>query len=177
MCISIAGSLPDDSRHFGAGTILSGAENGPYPARRNPEFVLDRPITPEFASTGYNNFYEFNGTDKKAVKNLVGKFVTRPWTLEVKGLVSKPQTFDIDKLERTMPLEERLYRHRCVEAWSMAVPWTGFPISALIKLVEPKPEARFVRFISVTVPRKCRAFRHSRGIRGRIMKCCEWMKP
>jgi sulfoxide reductase catalytic subunit YedY len=117
--------------------------------KRNPEFVLDRPITSEAAALSYNNFYEFHGTDKQAVKDLVGKFVTKPWSVEVTGLVNKPKTFDLDDLLRTMPLEERLYRHRCVEAWSMAVPWTGFPFSALIKLVEPKPEAKFVRFISV----------------------------
>jgi len=120
----------------------------PYPAHRNPEFVLDRPLTAEQAATGYNNFYEFHGTDKEAVKNLVGKFVTRPWTVEVTGLVKKPQTLDVDNLERSMPLEERLYRHRCVEAWAMAVPWTGFPFSEIVKLAEPKPEAKFVRFIS-----------------------------
>jgi methionine sulfoxide reductase catalytic subunit len=120
----------------------------PYPAHRNPEFVLDRTITAEQAATGYNNFYEFHGTDKEAVKNLVGKFVTRPWTVEVTGLVKKPQTLDVDNLERSMPLEERLYRHRCVEAWAMAVPWTGFPFSEIVKLAEPKPEAKFVRFIS-----------------------------
>jgi methionine sulfoxide reductase catalytic subunit len=119
-----------------------------YSAHRNPEFVLDRPITAEQAATGYNNFYEFHGTDKEAVKNLVGKFVTRPWTVEVTGLVKKPQTLDVDNLERSMPLEERLYRHRCVEAWAMAVPWTGFPFSEIVKLAEPKPEAKFVRFIS-----------------------------
>ncbi|MEO8129490.1 MAG: protein-methionine-sulfoxide reductase catalytic subunit MsrP [Bryobacteraceae bacterium] len=117
--------------------------------QRNPEFELDRPITPEAAVLSYNNFYEFHGTDKQAVKDLVGKFVTHPWAVEVGGLVNKPKTFDIDDLLRTMPLEERLYRHRCVEAWSMAVPWTGFPLSALIKAVDPKPEAKFVRFISV----------------------------
>ncbi len=122
--------------------------NNPYPAHRNPEFVLDRPITAEQAATSYNNFYEFHGTDKTAVKNLVGKFVTRPWTIEITGLVRKPQTLDVDNLERTMPLEERLYRHRCVEAWAMAVPWTGFPFSEIVKLADPKPEAKFVRFVS-----------------------------
>ncbi len=125
--------------------LLSGAAS----VQRNPEFGLDRPITNEAAVLSYNNFYEFHGTDKQAVKDLVGKFTTHPWAVEVGGLVNKPKTFDIDDLLRTMPLEERLYRHRCVEAWSMAVPWTGFPLSALVKLVEPKPEAKFVRFISV----------------------------
>ncbi len=129
---------------LGMEKLLSGAGA----VQRNPEFVLDRPITNEAAVLSYNNFYEFHGTDKQAVKDLVGKFTISPWTVEVGGLVNKPKTFDIDDLLRTMPLEERLYRHRCVEAWSMAVPWTGFPLSALIKLVDPKPEAKFVRFLS-----------------------------
>ena len=130
---------------LGVERLLSGAGV----VQRNPEFVLDRPVTNEAAVLSYNNFYEFDGSDKQAVKNLVGKFTIHPWTVEVGGLVSKPKTFDLDDLLRTMPLEERLYRHRCVEAWSMAVPWTGFPLSALIKRVEPLPEAKFVRFISV----------------------------
>ena len=130
---------------LGVERLLSGAAA----VQRNPEFGLDRPITNEAAVLSYNNFYEFHGTDKQAVKDLVGKFTTHPWAVEVGGLVNKPKTFDIDDLLRTMPLEERLYRHRCVEAWSMAVPWTGFPLSALVKVVDPKPEAKYVRFISV----------------------------
>ena len=123
-------------------------------ARRNPNFTLDRPITAEWAATTYNNFYEFNQEDKTAVKGLTGSFVTSPWSFEVTGLVHKPKTFDVDEIVRTMPLEERLYRHRCVEAWAMAVPWTGFPFSELIKRVDPKPEAKFVRFISVHRPQQ-----------------------
>lgn len=121
-------------------------------AKRNPEFVADRSITPEWAATGYNNFYEFNMEDKTAVKNLTGGFVTSPWTVMVKGLVNKPKTFDVDDLLKRMPLEERVYRFRCVEAWSMTVPWTGFPMAALFREVEPKPEARFVRFVTVNRP-------------------------
>ena len=122
-------------------------------AARNPAFTVpERPITEEFAATGYNNFYEFNAEDKEAVKDLVGKFVTSPWSVTVSGLVNKPQTFDVDKLVATMPLEERVYRFRCVEAWAMTVPWTGFPMSELIKLVEPKPEAKFIKFTSAKRP-------------------------
>ena len=137
---------------IGAESLLSAEENSPYPAKRNQSFTLDRPITEERWATGYNNFYEFHGTDKTAVRNLVDKFVTRPWSFEVTGLVAKPRTFDLDEFERAMPLEERLYRFRCVEAWSMAVPWTGVPFSELTKLVQPKPEAKFVRFVSVRRP-------------------------
>lgn len=136
---------------LGMAGLLQAATEGksPYPAHRNPEFTLDRPITEEAAAEGYNNFYEFDQANKQNVKNLVGSFQTQPWTIEVTGRVNKPRKFDLDELVRSMPLEERLYRHRCVEAWSMAVPWTGFPLSELIKQVEPKPDARFVRFVSV----------------------------
>jgi sulfoxide reductase catalytic subunit YedY len=141
---------------LGTGGLLAAATEGKslYPAKRNPEFKLDRPITPEWAATSYNNFYEFHPTDKQAVKNMVGKFVTHPWTIEVKGLVNKPQKLDLDDLVKTMPLEERLYRFRCVEAWAMAVPWTGFPFSDLVKKVEPKPEAKYVRFVTVNRPKE-----------------------
>jgi len=121
-------------------------------AKRNPKYVLDRPITEEWAATGYNNYYEFHPTDKQAVKDLVGKFTTSPWKIEVKGLVNKPQTLDLDDLFKTMQFEERLYRFRCVEAWAMAVPWTGFPMADLIKKLEPKPEAKYIRFVTVSRP-------------------------
>ena len=125
----------------------------PYPAKRNPKYELDRPITEEWAATGYNNFYEFT-LDKPRVKDLVGSFQIHPWQVEVGGLVSKSKTYDVDDLTRRMPLEERTYRMRCVEAWSMALPWTGFPISVLIKEVEPKPEAKFMRMVSVFRPKE-----------------------
>lgn len=123
-----------------------------YPANRNPHFTLDRPLTEELVAATFNNFYEFGGT--KAVYMLAYWLKTRPWQVRVDGLVHKPKVFDIDDLVRSMPLEERLYRLRCVEAWGMAVPWTGFPFSALIKAVEPMSEARFVKlttFLARTV--------------------------
>ena len=122
-----------------------------YPAKRNEKFVLDRPLTDEWATAHYNNFYEFT-TDKERVADLVGKFQTHPWTVEVTGMVAKPKTYDLDALLRLMPIEERLYRHRCVEAWSMAVPWTGFPMKALIDLAQPLSSAKFVRLISFNKP-------------------------
>ena len=138
---------------LGAEGLLNAADASPYPAKHNSEFTVpERAVTEEWAATGYNNFYEFNQEDKTAVKNLVGDFVISPWTLKVDGLVNKPQTFDVDALVKKMPLEERLYRFRCVEAWSMTVPWTGFPMSELIKLVEPKPEAKFMRLVTVNRP-------------------------
>ncbi|MEW6297319.1 MAG: protein-methionine-sulfoxide reductase catalytic subunit MsrP [Thermodesulfobacteriota bacterium] len=122
-----------------------------YPAGRNARFTLDRPLTDEAVAARYNNFYEFSPR-KERVYRLVEAFQTRPWQVEVTGLVKKPVTFDIDELVRRMPLEERLYRLRCVEAWSMAVPWTGFPIKAFVDLVEPLSSAKYMRMITFHNP-------------------------
>ena len=118
-----------------------------YPAKRNPQFTLDRPVTEESVAATYNNFFEFGSG--KTIHLLAQRLQTRPWQVRVEGLVRKPKVFDIDDLIRSMPLEERLYRFRCVEAWAMAVPWTGFPFSALIKAVEPTSEARFVKLTTL----------------------------
>jgi methionine sulfoxide reductase catalytic subunit len=122
----------------------------PLPAKRNSRYALDRPLTDEATAARYNNYYEF--TDQKDVYRYVSKFQPEPWTVEVTGLVHKPQTFDVAALLKSMPLEERLYRHRCVEAWAMAVPWIGFPLKALLDRVEPMSAARYVRFISFKRP-------------------------
>ena len=114
-----------------------------YPAKRIPAFTLDRPLTDEMVAAKYNNFYEFGGT--KTIQWLAQRLKIRPWQVRVSGLVDKPKTYDIDDLVRSMPLEERLYRFRCVEAWAMAIPWTGFPFSALIKKAAPKSEAKYVK--------------------------------
>ncbi len=118
----------------------------PFPAFRNGHFTLDRPLTDEIVAATYNNFYEFNS--EKEVWNRTAAFNPDPWTLEVTGLVAKPMKFDVGALGTMFPLEERLYRHRCVEAWSMAVPWTGIPLARLLAHAEPKHEARFVQFVS-----------------------------
>lgn len=114
-----------------------------YPARRNPGFTLDRPLTDEKLSSNYNNFYEF-GTSKR-IAAAAQALKTRPWSLKIDGLVEKPLELGIDELIRAMPVEERLYRHRCVEAWAMAVPWTGFPLRALLDRAKPLSGAKYVR--------------------------------
>jgi sulfoxide reductase catalytic subunit YedY len=129
-------------------------------AGRNPEFTLDRPMTPEWAATSFNNYYEFS-TDKQAVRKLAQNFRARPWTLEVTGDCAKPRVWGIEDLEREMPIEERLYRHRCVEAWAMAVPWLGFPLAELLRRAEPGAKARFVRFVSVNRPEEMPGIRFS----------------
>lgn len=108
-------------------------------------------VTDESVTAAYNNFYEF-GTDKEAVWQRTGSFVARPWEIEVGGLVSRPRVFDLAELERTMGLEERIYRLRCVEAWSVAVPWIGFPLRKLLSTVEPLSQASYVRFTSFHRP-------------------------
>ncbi len=122
-----------------------------YPARRNDAYRVDRSLTPEAAAATYNNFYEFT-TDKPRVAELVGPFRTHPWTIEVAGLVEKPRTLDVYDLMAKMPLEERVYRFRCVEAWAMTVPWTGFPLRALLERVRPLSSARHVRFVTFHRP-------------------------
>ena len=105
----------------------------------------DEKITPYDDVTNYNNFYEF-GTDKEQPAQLAKNFKTAPWTVSVEGEVGKPAVFDTDKILKMAPLEERIYRHRCVEGWSIVVPWIGFPLHVLIKQVEPTSKAKFIAF-------------------------------
>ena len=121
-----------------------------YPVARNEKYKLDRELTPEADATSYNNYYEF-GTSKNIVKPAQALPI-RPWAVTIDGMVEKPFTIDIDDLLRQMPLEERLYRHRCVEAWSMAVPWSGFPLASLVALAKPISDAKFLRFESFLMP-------------------------
>jgi len=113
-----------------------------YPAMRNPAFRLDREVTAEAVASTYNNFYEFGS--HKRIADAAQALKTRPWTVRLEGMVEEERTVDIDTLIRAMRLEERLYRHRCVEAWSMAVPWTGFPMKALLDYAKPLGSAKYV---------------------------------
>ncbi|MBI1238475.1 MAG: protein-methionine-sulfoxide reductase catalytic subunit MsrP [Alphaproteobacteria bacterium] len=115
-----------------------------YPAKRNEIYTLDRALTDESVTSTYNNFYEFGS--HKRIYSAAEALKTRPWTVRLDGDVEEERTVDIDTLIRAMPLEERLYRHRCVEAWSMAVPWTGFPLKALVDFARPKTGVRYLRF-------------------------------
>lgn len=108
-------------------------------------------LTPEDKVTGYNNFYEF-GLDKADPAANAGSLVTNPWTLKIEGEVGKPLTLDHDDLTRRFPLEERIYRMRCVEAWSMVVPWIGFPLHKLLALAEPTSNAKYVAFQTLYAP-------------------------
>ena len=117
---------------------------GLYPAKHNDAFVLDRAVTPEKVNAQYNNFYEFGST--KNIASAAQALKTRPWTVKIDGLCDKPGEFGIDDILAAQPIEERLYRHRCVEAWSMAIPWSGFPLSKLVERAQPQSGAKFVKF-------------------------------
>ena len=122
-----------------------------YPAKRNEAFTIDRPLTEESVATTYNNFYEFGST--KDVVASAKRLVPRPWMITIDGLVEKPFEIAADDLIRKMALEERLYRMRCVEAWSMTVPWTGFPMKDLVALARPLSGAKYVRMETFMNPR------------------------
>lgn len=135
--------LPSQTVH--AGTKLNATIKSP--------FSTNEKQTPYNDVTHYNNFYEF-GVGKEEPAEKARSFKTSPWTVSVGGAVKKSQPFDLDSLMRLAPLEERVYRHRCVEAWSIVVPWIGFPLSVLIKQVEPTSEARYVAFQSLYDPKE-----------------------
>jgi sulfoxide reductase catalytic subunit YedY len=141
-----AGALPRAALAQGADPTLD-----LYPAKRNERYTVDRPLTAERDAATYNNFYEFGMS-----KDIVGpakRLQTRPWMISFDGLVEKPFEIGIDELIRKMPLEERLYRFRCVEAWSMTVPWTGFPLKEMVALAKPLGSAKYVRFETFLNPK------------------------
>jgi sulfoxide reductase catalytic subunit YedY len=130
----------------GPGRLFAAQAPLPGPIGKSP-LSTGEPLTPKSDITSYCNFYEF-GTGKSDPPANAHVMKTRPWTVQVDGLVGKPRTFDLDQILRIAPLEERIYRLRCVEAWSMVVPWVGFPLASLLKQVEPLGSARFVEFTS-----------------------------
>jgi sulfoxide reductase catalytic subunit YedY len=138
-------------RAFGAEPAAADPSAGLYPAKHNDAYTLDRPVTEERYSTTYNNFYEF-GQDKDIVAEAQALKI-RPWQIKIDGMVEKEQVLDIDDLLKRVQLEERLYRHRCVEAWSMAVPWTGFPLKSLVDLAKPLSGAKYLRMETFMDPK------------------------
>ena len=118
-----------------------------YPAQRNDLYKVTRPLTPEEDVLTYNNFYEFGS--HKSISRAAQKMSIDPWSIEIGGRVEKPQTISFDKLVRAMPLEQRVLRHRCVEAWAMTVPWSGFTLSALIAYAKPLSSARYIAFETI----------------------------
>jgi len=114
-----------------------------YPAKRNEKYALDRPLTDEKVNGNYNNFYEFGSS--KTITKAAQALKLRPWTISIDGMVEKPMEVGIDDLVRKFPIEERLYRHRCVEAWSMTIPWSGFPLAKLVDMARPLSSAKYLR--------------------------------
>jgi methionine sulfoxide reductase catalytic subunit len=123
----------------------------PLAATRNKAFDIAEAQTKFQDAASYNNFYEF-GVNKEDPARLAGTLKPRPWKVQVDGLAHKPKTFDIDDILKMAPLEERIYRLRCVEGWSMVIPWIGFPLSALLKRVEPTGAAKYVEFATLVDP-------------------------
>ncbi len=120
--------------------------------KKNPDFTVKRQQTEEVVAATYNNFYEFTSS-KSTVWRRVERFKTRPWEIEISGLVEKPMVLDVDDLIKMMPLEERIYRFRCVETWAMVVPWIGFPMKALLEKVQPTSDAKYVQMTTFFDPK------------------------
>ena len=145
--MAIGGALAGCDR--GAETQTAGAPAAPdpsaglYPVQRSAAYTVDREITTEEIVTNYNNYYEF-GVDKGDPALYANRLPIRPWEISFEGLIEKPFTVDIDTLIKAMPLEERVYRHRCVETWSFVAPWSGFPMKALIDYAKPTGAAKYV---------------------------------
>ncbi len=153
-----------ERRHFmqgvaalAAGSLVGAAEEAQAGAKlagvRASAYKLDDDKTPYKDVTTYNNFYEF-GTGKDDPARRAGSLVTRPWTVAVEGEVRHARTYDIDSLLKLAPLEERVYRMRCVEGWSMVIPWVGFPLAELIRRAEPTGNAKYVEFVTLHDPRQ-----------------------
>jgi sulfoxide reductase catalytic subunit YedY len=145
------------SRSAGAWELFGGAPVKPVAllplsAPRNAKYDAGRPLTPDSEATSYNNFYEFG--ESKSVADAAQALKVAPWTIELAGMVKSPRTIGYDDLLKRMSLEERVYRHRCVEAWAMTVPWIGFPLADLVKLAEPLGSATYVKFTTLADPKQ-----------------------
>ena len=143
-------------RRFLAGVLAAGGTAlaaGRFESAAKSRFSTDEKVTPFRDVTSYNNFYEF-GTAKDQPAVAARKFKTSPWQIKVDGHVAKPVTFDLDTVMKAAPLEERIYRMRCVEGWSMVIPWIGYSLAELLKKVEPGPKAKYVAFESYYDPRQ-----------------------
>lgn len=154
-----AGAAGTTLANFAARDALAEAVNVPRPgalatlATKPSNYVTMEKLTPYKDVTSYNNYYEF-GTDKADPGKYANTLKPRPWTVSVEGLVNKPKTFDIDELLKLAPLEERIYRLRCVEGWSMVIPWVGYSLAELIKRAEPQGSAKYVEFVTLADPKQ-----------------------
>lgn len=138
---------------LGLGGVAIARAASPFGAVAKSPLSTNEPPTPLADVTSYNNYYEF-GTDKSEPARNAHTLRVRPWTVRVEGLVKKPQTIDIDTVMAYKPIEERVYRFRCVEAWSMVIPWVGFPLSSLLERFKPTSKAKYVQFTTLYDPRR-----------------------
>ena len=129
----------------------SAASSSLPPFTKSPLSTTDEKQTPLKDITNYNNYYEFS-TDKYEPAGMAKNFKTRPWTVKVEGLAKKSTTLDIDAILKQNPLEERIYRMRCVEGWSMVIPWVGLPLGKFLSALDPEPKAKFVEFTTIYAP-------------------------
>ena len=147
---------------LGAGLAATLAPGGGAAAQQGASLrgtELKGELTPEADVTSYNNFYEF-GTGKEDPAENARNFRTKPWSVKVDGLVAKPATYNLEDFLKPHALEERIYRHRCVEAWSMVIPWLGFPMADLVKRVQPLGSARYIEFTTLNDPQQMPGLRY-----------------
>lgn len=161
--LGAGGCMPSAEEIESAGSVgpLPEAQSSLYPAPRDERFEYGRPETSRVEAAQYSNFYEF--TSHKDVYRHVQDFQSSPWAFEVTGLCAKPRRFDLDDVYREFTLQERAYRHRCVETWAMCVPWTGFPLRELLQAVEPSPQTSYVEFVTAQRPAEMPNLSRSRG--------------
>jgi sulfoxide reductase catalytic subunit YedY len=134
-----------------AGPAFAQASRAPLTAERNALYTIDRELTPEDVNITYNNFYEY-GSHKRIADAAEQQLRPRPWEIRISGLVEQEKVLDVDELIAAMTLEERLYRHRCVEAWSMTVPWVGFPVRKLVEFAAPLGSAKYLKMTTFDDP-------------------------
>jgi len=139
------------NKPFVSGEDLAGGDGTALPSNGAGTDELGDSLTPYDDVISYNNFYEFT-TDKQGVARLAKNFQTSPWEVQIGGLVENPGPISMDEIRERYPIEERIYRMRCVEGWSMVIPWQGFPLSALLEDIKPKPAAKYIRFESIYDP-------------------------
>jgi sulfoxide reductase catalytic subunit YedY len=146
--VAIAAAVPAQAQwHLFGTSEASAAPLKPLVAPRTTKYAAGRPLTPEKDSTTYNNYYEFG--DDKSIAGAAQALPIDPWSIELAGMVARPRSIGLEDLLKQVALEERVYRHRCVEAWAMTVPWTGFPMADLVKLAEPTASAKYLRFTTL----------------------------
>jgi methionine sulfoxide reductase catalytic subunit len=148
---SLAGACGDGTSAASAGTPLSAAEQSPLEGVKPKVVSTDEKLNTFEQITSYNNFYEF-GTGKNDPQRYAGRLTTSPWKVKIDGLCNKPADYAVEDLIRPHQLEERIYRLRCVEAWSMVIPWIGIPLAAIIQRAEPQGKAAFVEFTTLLRP-------------------------